>query len=81
MEELFVCNKSYMFKNKDPVLDIIRTAVQDSGSSYQEIRDKSGVSTATLGHWFKGKTRRPQFATVNAVARALGQEFRLTKCS
>ena len=38
---------------------------------------ESGVSTTTLRNWFHGATRRPQFCTVNAVARALGKELRL----
>jgi hypothetical protein len=71
--------KTYLFRDKDPVVDIMRTIVQDSGDSYQTIRDNSGVSTGTLRNWFYGATRRPQFATVQAVARALGQSFEPTK--
>ena len=68
--------KSYSFRDKDPCIDIIRTVVEDSGKSYVKIHESSGVSVGTLSNWFGGKTRRPQFATVNAVALALGHEFR-----
>lgn len=65
--------KSYNFVDKDPVIDAIRTAVSDSGLSYTKISDKSSVSAGTLGNWLNGKTRRPQFCTVWAVARACGK--------
>jgi transcriptional regulator with XRE-family HTH domain len=67
--------KSYIFRDKDPVIDILRTAVKDSGLSYTEVHDLSGVATGTLTAWFAGTTKRPQFATINAVARGLGKEF------
>jgi len=64
--------KSYVFRNKDPVIDETRTLVQDSGSSYAEISKDSGVSVTTLYAWFHGKTKRPQSASIEAVGRALG---------
>ena len=71
--------KSYVFRNKDPIIDKIRTVVQNSGESYKSIQEDSGVSSATLYNWFNGATKRPQFATVNAVAMALGHELKLSK--
>ena len=71
--------KSYNFKNKDPVIDILRTAVQKSGLSYNEIQELSGVHRQTMNEWFNGETRRPKFASVQAVAHALGLEFRLVE--
>ena len=67
--------KTYRFMDKDPVIDIVRTMVDDARASYKTIRDNSGVSTTTLRGWFYGKTRRPQFATVQAVAHSLGRSF------
>ena len=67
--------KSYRFIDKDPVIDQVRTIVQDSELSYVEIHEKSGVSTSTLYNWFHGHTKRPQFCTVNAVGRACGHEL------
>lgn len=67
--------KSYVFVEKDPIIDVMRTVVEDSKRSYQFIHDNSGVSKTTLRSWFVGKTRRPQFATVAAVVRSLGQDI------
>jgi transcriptional regulator with XRE-family HTH domain len=64
--------KSYSFTEKDPIIDEIRTVVQMSGFSYLKIEEHSGVTSQTLRAWFDGKTRKPQAATLNAVARALG---------
>jgi DNA-binding phage protein len=66
--------RSYRFLDKDPIIDKIRTAVQDSGKTNLQIHEKSGVAIATLHNWFKGKTRRPQFATVAAVLRSIGKD-------
>jgi transcriptional regulator with XRE-family HTH domain len=68
--------RSYSFVDKDPVIDVIRTLVQDSGNSYNKIHDASGVSTTTISNWFHGKTRRPTYACIMAVARAIGGECR-----
>src|SRR5688572_15265685 len=70
--------KSYMFRKKDPVIDVVRTAVEDSNKRLSAVTRESGVSYSTIYNWFNGKTRRPQFATVNAVARVVGHEFKLT---
>jgi transcriptional regulator with XRE-family HTH domain len=63
---------TYRFKDKDPVIDEMRTMQEDSGMSYEDISVKSGVSKSTQYNWFHGKTRRPQSATVEAFGRALG---------
>lgn len=67
--------KSYSFTDKDPIIDEIRTVVQASGATYKEIEEASGVTWQTMHQWFEGKTRRPQAATLNAVARALGYKL------
>lgn len=71
--------KSYMFKEKDPIIDKLRTVVQDSGEKYSDISAMSGVSSGTLRNWFGGATRRPQFASLMAVSRVLGHELVLVK--
>ena len=68
--------KSYSFVDKDPVLDTIRTAIQDLGLTYREVSELSDVSETTLVGWFHGKTRRPQHATIMAVMRGIGYEHR-----
>lgn len=75
----FITYKSYMFRDKDPVIDQVRTLVKDEGVNYTQVHARSGVSTTTLSNWFNGRTRRPQFATVQAVARGLGYSFELRR--
>ena len=67
--------KSYSFIDKDPIIDEIRTIYQDSGANYKWIEEHSGVTSTTLSAWFSGKTKKPQAATINAVARALGYKL------
>ena len=68
--------KSYSFVDKDPAIDIARTAIQDCGLTYREVSELSDVSETTLVGWFHGKTRRPQHATIMAVMRGIGYEHR-----
>lgn len=68
----FLRYKAYPFVDKDPVIDVLRTIKRDTEMTDTEIRNGGGPTTATLRNWFKGKTRRPQFATVAAAAVAMG---------
>lgn len=70
---------SYNFVDKDPVIDQMRTAIQDSGVTFAYIEQKSGVGKSTLHAWFNGRTKRPQHTTVMAVLRAIGYDLVLTK--
>jgi hypothetical protein len=63
---------TYRFIDKDPVIDVLRTAQQDANIKPGKIATASGVSPSTIHGWFYGKTRKPQFATVVAVARSIG---------
>ena len=71
--------KAYNFIDKDPVLDIARTAIQDAGLTYRQVSELSDVSEGTLVSWFHGKTKRPQYCTVLAVMRGIGMEQRWVK--
>jgi len=64
--------KTYSFRTKDPVIDALRGTV--NGKGYGQLSQDSGVSSTTLYNWFYGPTKRPQFATIAAVARAIGPE-------
>jgi transcriptional regulator with XRE-family HTH domain len=64
--------KTYSFVDKDPAIDELRTLVQDSELSYDDISEACGVASSTLWNWFNGDTRRPQNASLEAVGRALG---------
>jgi hypothetical protein len=70
---------TYNFVDKDPVIDELRTLIADEGVTYRFIETKSGVTTTTLRAWFGGKTRKPQHATICAVAGALGYEMRFAR--
>lgn len=70
---------AYRFTEKDPAIDAIRTVMQDhfgkrnlSHEDYAEIPENGGPSASTVKHWFEGKTKRPQNATLEAAGRALG---------
>jgi transcriptional regulator with XRE-family HTH domain len=56
------------------VIDALRTSVSDAKVKYVTLANESGVSPATIGNWFHGRTRRPQFCTVMAVTKALGKK-------
>ena len=71
--------KTYLFKEKDPAIGLIAGEIAKRGISYEEIAERSGVREQTLRAWFWGKTKRPQFATLEAVARALGLRWELRK--
>lgn len=68
--------RCYGFIDKDPAIDQIRTLLQDEKMYHKlsVVSDLSGVSTQTLYQWFMGDTKRPQNATMEAVARSLGFE-------
>jgi transcriptional regulator with XRE-family HTH domain len=65
---------TYLFKDKCPSIDYLRTAKAKVGISNSKIAQVSGVSPGTLNNWFGGTTRRPQFATIVAAARGIGPE-------
>ncbi len=69
----FLKYKAYPFVDKDPIIDVLRTVKSDSEMSDGQIHAAGGPTTSTLRNWFKGKTRRPQFATVAAAAVAMGK--------
>jgi DNA-binding phage protein len=76
---MFKVYRSYNFKDKDPIIDRLRTIIQDEGTAYTDIAADSGVTANTLYNWFSGPTKRPQYATVMAVVHALGYEATIAK--
>lgn len=71
--------KSYSFRDKDPVIDEVRTLMQATDKSYKDIHNDSGVSVSTMYNWFEGTTKRPQYATVMAVVYALGYKAKFVR--
>lgn len=55
------------------MLDWLATAIKDSGMNLEHICNASGVARQTLDKWYKRETKRPQFSTIAAVAKALGK--------
>lgn len=70
----FIKYSTYLFTDKDPVVDVLRTMKRDAEFTDKEIADRSGVSIGTVKKWFGGNTKRPQFATVAAAAVAMGYD-------
>lgn len=66
---------NYQFVDKDPLLDKIIDAIDESGVSKAQITAKSGVTFSTLKNWENGKTKRGLSSTMNAVLRAIGKEL------
>lgn len=65
-------HNSYLFHDKHPLIDILRTRMQDEGVTYDELHQKTGVSVSTLVHWFSGATKSPHAVTLNQVAAYFG---------
>lgn len=74
----FLRYKTYSFIDKDPVIDALRTQLTRRKVTIKDLSYATGVSPTTIRNWFYGETRRPQHATVKAVAIALGFEYKLT---
>lgn len=68
---------TYRFRatEQDPVIDRIRTCMQDTGYDVARVAKESGLAWATVNNWIEGKTRRPQYATTCAAVRAMGFDF------
>lgn len=69
--------RSYMFRNRDPVIDELRTIVNEAYGrvgykAYKDIEANGGPTVTCLHNWFEGDTKRPQSATVEAAGRAMG---------
>lgn len=73
--------RTYNYIDKNPVIDKVRTLVQDEGliKKLGVVHEISGVSTSTLDNWFNGTTRSPQHATVAAVITSLGYKEEFVK--
>jgi len=76
---------AYRFREKDPVIDEIRTLVEDhfgrrvNSKDFGAVKESGGPAAGTMAGWFFGKTRRPQSATIEAAGRALGYKRKWVK--
>ena len=73
--------KSYMFKDKDPVIDEMRTLLQDeygagklTERAFKDVEEQGGPAPGTIRNWLYGDTKRPQNASIEAAGRAIGKK-------
>lgn len=74
--------KGYLFIDKDPILDLIKTEAQiefngDVGTriskaQFEKLSLDSGIGVATLRNWFYGDTKKPRHLSTRFVLEALG---------
>jgi transcriptional regulator with XRE-family HTH domain len=71
--------KTYKFNGsaQDPSIGKFKTLYTKEGSTRGIVSEKSGISKTTIGNWLSGKTKRPQFATMQAAVRTLNHSFEL----
>jgi hypothetical protein len=75
-------DKSYRFRDRDPDLEFVCTAINESEMSTYGISQRiaevskgvTRVAPSTMDNWLLGKVRRPQNFTMTWVAYALGYE-------
>lgn len=75
--------RTYHFttKNKDPVIEGVRSIMDMEGYSVAEIHTRCGIAKTTLYNWLDGPTRRPQWATLVGVFRSMGYDAALIPLS
>lgn len=75
--------RCYNYVNKNPVIDKVRTVLQDEGMYSKKKRNMlhqlSGVSVSTYDGWFEGDTKSPRHETIAATVAALGYEEHFVK--
>lgn len=77
--------KSYMFRSKDPVIDKMRTVVQEAARAegvseakmWQLIHERGGPTAGTHRNWYRGSTKRPQFAAAQASLHTIGKTLEI----
>jgi hypothetical protein len=75
--------RCYNFKTKNPVIDKMRTVLQDEGlfakNKRKTLHELSGVALSTFDGWFEGETKDPKHATIMATMSAIGYEEQFVK--
>jgi hypothetical protein len=83
MARFIMSYRTYNWREKNPVIDKVRTILQDEGMYAKNKRSMlsalTGCSTSTYDGWFEGETRDPRHTTVMATLSALGYEERFVK--
>ena len=63
---------TYAFKDKDPVIDWLRTYFEKHDLKIIEVAHIARVHPRTIYNWFYGPTMRPYHPTLACVLRAIG---------
>ena len=72
--------KTYLFTDKDPIIDEMRTLWEKcKRPTYDYVTAQGGPAASTIRGWFNGDTVRPQSASVRAFVRALGFDIRFVR--
>jgi hypothetical protein len=73
--------RTYRFVDKDPVIDELRTIVNDEGLSKRlaSVATLANLHPSTVKNMFHGATKKPQNATVMGIITALGYERKWIK--
>lgn len=77
---------AYLFKDKDPAIDQLRTVIRDelgglSRKHLAMVEAHGGPVVATLDNWFNGDTMQPKNPSLEAAGRAIGYERHWRKMS
>jgi transcriptional regulator with XRE-family HTH domain len=64
--------RTYRWRDKNPIIDALRTIKEQERLNYSQISQLSGVAAATMKNWFEGDTRKPFDHTATAMSSALG---------
>lgn len=73
----FKQDTGYRWQDRDEIMDFVVAAINESGLTYTQIANMSGVHQSTLRNWCLGKTKRPMRATLDIVLRKLNYEMRV----
>ncbi len=83
MARFIMSYRTYNWKTKNPVIDKMRTVLQDEGmfakNKRKMLHELSGVALSTFDGWFEGDTKDPKHATIMATMSALGYEEKFVK--
>jgi len=73
-ERIYKTNRTYRWRDKDPVCDELRTMLQDVGlyNRLGHVAILSGRSLGTIKGIFHGETKRPQNNTIMSIATSAG---------
>jgi hypothetical protein len=68
---------AYLFRDKDPSIDGLRTKIQDKFGRLdrkvlRQLQNNGGATVGCTSGWFFGKTMRPQNASLESTGRAAG---------